>query len=126
MTEHPRSDPLYEESGSDPITVQLPREEVEALLLAVDALQPLLDRLRAQVAPVPVESPATRSRTTSRADDALHRVTRLARQSFHEARVIVGERKITPEQRTAWQEAARRYWTIARHSVKHEGPRGRR
>jgi hypothetical protein len=122
MTEHPRSDQL---SNDGPITVELPREEVEALLLAVDALQPLLDRLRAQIAPVPAEAPTTASTPALRADDALQRVTRLARQSLHEARRVVGERRITPEQRAAWQEAGRRYWLTARQSVRHERPRDR-
>src|SRR4051794_16828853 len=107
MTDIPRSDQVHESTSTGPITVQLPREEVEALLLAVDALQPLLDRLRAQIAAVPVTSPTTASSPAPRTDDALHRVTRLARQSLHEARLIVGERRITPEQRTAWQDAAR-------------------
>jgi hypothetical protein len=122
MTGHPRSDELDEFPRDGPITVQLPREEVEALLLAVDALQPLLDRFRAQIAPVPAESPATTSPPAPRGDDALERVTRLARQSLHEARLIVGERRITLEQRAAWQEAARRYWVTARHSLRHERP----
>jgi hypothetical protein len=125
MTEHPQNDQLHEFPGDGPITVELPREEVEALLLAVDALQPLLDRFRAQIAPVAVESPATASPPAPRADDALQRVTRLARQSLHEARLIVGERRITPEQRAAWQDAARRYWVTARDSVRHERPRDR-
>src|SRR4051794_11919293 len=122
MTDHRRSDELDESPRDGPITVQLPREEVEALLLAVDALQPLLDRFRAQIAPVPAEAPATTSPPPPRGDDALERVTRLARQSLHEARLIVGERRITPEQRAAWQEAARRYWVTARHSLRHERP----
>ena len=125
MTEHPRSDQPFESPGNEPITVQLPREEVEALLLAVDALQPLLDRLRAQIAPVPVQPRASASSPAPRTDDALQRVTRLARQSLHEARLIVGERRITPEQRAAWQEAGRRYWETARHSIRHERPRDR-
>jgi hypothetical protein len=125
MTEHPRSDQPHEAAGNRPITVELPREEVEALLLAVDALQPLLDRFRAQIAPVAVESPATASPPALRADDALQRVTRLARQSLNEARLIVGERRVTPEQRAAWQGAARRYWVTARDSVRHERPRDR-
>jgi hypothetical protein len=125
MTEHPRSDQLHESPGTEPITVQLSREEVEALLLTVDALQPLLERLRAQIAPVPTESPATASAPALPPDDALQRVTRLARQSLQEAKVIVGERRITPEQRRAWQEAARRYWVTARQSVRHERPRDR-
>src|SRR4051794_28564729 len=125
MTEHARTGHPDVPGGEDSIAVQLPREEVEALLLAVDALQPLLDRLRAQIAPVSTESPATASPPAPRADDALQRVTRLARQSLHEASVIVGERRITPEQRAAWQEAARRYWDTARRSVRHERPRDR-
>ena len=122
MTDYPRSDELDESPTDGPITVQLPREEVEALLLAVDALQPLPDRFRAQIAPVPAESPPTASPPAPRGDDALERVSRLARQSLHEARMIVGERRITPEQRAAWQEAARRYWVTARHSLRHERP----
>ncbi len=120
MTEPPRSDQLDDSPSDGLIAVELPREEVEALLLAVDALQPLLDRLRAQIAPASAESPASVSPLAPRSDDALQRVTRLARQSLREARLIVGERRITPEQRAAWQEAARRYWVTARHSVRHE------
>ena len=114
-----------ESGGEDSIAVQLPREEVEALLLAVDALQPLLDRLRAQIAPVAAEASATASPVAPPDDDALQRVTRLARQSLEEAKLIVGERRITPEQRRAWQEAARRYWQTARRSVKSERPHDR-
>ena len=125
MTENPRSDQLQESGGDGPITVELSREEVEALLLAVDALQPLLDRLRAQIAPAPVESPPAASLPAPRPDDALQRVTRLARQSLHEARLIVGERRITPEQRAAWQDTARRYWVTARDSVRQVRPRDR-
>jgi len=125
MTEQPRSDELHEPSSNDAITLELPREEVEALLLAVDALQPLLDRLRAQIAPVPLESPVTDSLPARRADDAVQRVTRLARESLQQARRTVGERRITPEQRAAWQEAARRYWVTARHAVRHERQRDR-
>jgi ubiquinone biosynthesis protein UbiJ len=125
MTEHPRSDELYESSSNAAITLELPREEVEALLLAVDALQPLLDRLRAQIAPVPLEAPVTGSLPAPRVDDAVQRVTRLARESLQQARRTVGERRITPEQRTAWQEAARRYWLTARHAVMHERQRER-
>jgi|SRR5215211_6533334 len=78
-------------------------------LLAVDALQPLLDRLRAQIAPSPTRQPATATPAPP-ADDALTRATRLARQSLQEARrFAIGERRITSEQRKAWQEAARRY-----------------
>jgi hypothetical protein len=122
MSQHPLSDPPPESPGDDLISVQLPREEVEALLLAVDALQPLLDRLRSQIAPVPVESLAVGSPQAPPAEDALQRVTRLARQSLNGVRQMAGERRITPQQRAAWQEAARRYWTTARGSVKHERP----
>jgi len=125
MTEHARTGRPHEPRGEDSIAVRLPREEVEALLLAVDALQPLLDRLRAQIAPVPAEAPATVSPVAPADDDALQRVTRLARQSLEEARLIVGERRITPEQRRAWQDAARRYWQTARRSVRNERPHDR-
>lgn len=125
MTEHARTDRPQESGGGDAIAVQLPREEVEALLLAVDALQPLFDRLRAQIAPAPAEAPATANPAAPTDEDALQRVTRLARQSLEEARLIVGERRITPEQRRAWQEAARRYWETARRSVRFEGPHDR-
>jgi hypothetical protein len=119
MTEQEPPDRLQQSGGRDSIAVQLPREEVEALLLAVDALQPLLDRIRAQIAPLPA-APATATPVAPTGDDALQRVTRLARQSLEEARLIVGERRITPEQRRAWQEAARRYWQTARRSVRNE------
>ena len=125
MTEQPRRDALHESSSDDVIALELSREEVEALLLAVDALQPLLDRLRAQIAPVPVESPVPDSLPAPRADDAVQRATRLVRESLKQARLTVGERKITPEQRMAWQEAARRYWQTARHAVMHDRQRDR-
>ena len=125
MTEQAPPDRPQQSGGGDSIAVQLPREEVEALLLAVDALQPLLDRLRAQIAPVPAEAPATASPVAPGDNDALQRVTRLARQSLEEARLIVGERRITPEQRRAWQDAARRYWQTARRSVRSERPQDR-
>jgi hypothetical protein len=125
MTQHARTDRPHESGGGDSIALQLPREEVEALLLAVDALQPLLDRLRAQIAPVPSAAPGTATPVAPGGDDALQRVTRLARQSLEEARQIVGERRITPEQRRAWQGAARRYWQTARRSVRSEGSHDR-
>jgi hypothetical protein len=125
MPEHARTGHPQESGGEDSIAVQLPREEVEALLLAVDALQPLLDRLRAQIAPVPAGASATASPVAPGDNDALQRVTRLARQSLEEAKLIVGERRITPEQRRAWQDAARRYWQTARRSVKSERPHDR-
>ena len=62
MTEHARTDHPQESGGEDSIAVQLPREEVEALLLAVDALQPLLDRLRAQIVRFPRRRPRQRAR----------------------------------------------------------------
>ena len=120
MTEQARPDRPQQSGDGDSIGVELPREEVEALLLAVDALQPLLDRFRAQIAPVPAGAPAPASPLPPPADDALQRVTRLARQSLEEAKLIVGERRITPEQRRAWQDAARRYWQTARRSVRNE------
>ena len=125
MTEHARTGHPHEPRGEDSIAVQLPREEVEALLLAVDALQPLLDRLRAQIAPVAAEASATASPVAPGDDDALQRVTRLARQSLEEAKLILGERRITPEQRRSWQDAARRYWQTARGSVRNERPHDR-
>ena len=125
MTEQARPDRPRQSGDGDSIVVQLPREEVEALLLAVDALQPLLDRLRAQIAPVAAEASATASPVAPSDNDALQRVTRLARQSLEEAKLIVGERRITPEQRRAWQEAARRYWQTARRSVMNERPQDR-
>jgi hypothetical protein len=103
------------ESGDPVVSVRLPREDVETLLLAVDALQPILDRLRDEIAPAPTPAAA---RPSTPADEALRRATRLARQSLEEARrFAAGERRITPEQRKAWQEAARRYWVATRRSV---------
>jgi hypothetical protein len=125
MPEHARTGHPHEPGGEDSIAVELSREEVEALLLAVDALQPLLDRLGAQIAPVPAKASATASPVAPADNDALQRVTRLARQSLEEAKLIVGERRITPEQRRAWQEAARRYWQTARGSVRNERPHDR-
>ena len=118
MTEHARTGRPHEPRGEDSIAVQLPREEVEALLR-------LLDRLRAQIAPVAAEASATASPVAPGDNDALQRGTRLARQSLEEAKLILGERRITPEQRRAWQEAARRYWQTARGSVRNERPHGR-
>jgi hypothetical protein len=99
MSEHPVLAP-----ADAPVDLTLPREEAEALLLAVDALHPLLERVRAEIAPEP-EMPAA----AAAEEDALARATRLARESLREARVALGERAITAEQRRAWQEAARRY-----------------
>ena len=93
-------------STDAPVDLTLPREEAEALLLAVDALRPLLERVRAEIAPEPDPEPTP---TAADEEDALRRATRLARESLREARVALGERRITPEQRRAWQESARRY-----------------
>jgi hypothetical protein len=89
-----------------PVALTLPREEAEALLLAVDAMRPLLERVRAEIAPEPEPEPTP---TAAEEDDALRRATRLARESLREARVALGERRPTPDQRRAWQESARRY-----------------
>src|SRR5690242_19669325 len=99
MTEQAPPDRPQQSGDGDSIAVQLPREEVEALLLAVDALQPLLDRIRAQIAPAPASPPAVATPVAPGGEDALQRVTRLTRQSLEEARLIVGERRITPELR---------------------------
>jgi hypothetical protein len=93
-------------STDAPVDLTLPREEAEALLLAVDALRPLLERVRAEIAPEPEPEPTP---TAADEEDALRRAKRLARESLREARVALGERRITPEQRRAWQESARRY-----------------
>jgi hypothetical protein len=95
-----------------PVDLTLPRDEAEALLLAVDALRPLLERIRSEIAPEPAPPAAA-------AEDALQRATRLARESLREARVAFGERAPTAEQRRAWQEAARRY--VAARAVRREG-----
>jgi hypothetical protein len=94
-----------------PVTLQLPREEAEALLLAIDALRPLLERVRAEIAPAPDPEPdlAAVVVVAPDHDDALRRATWLARESLREARAALDERRPTAEQRRAWQEAARRY-----------------
>ena len=98
-----------------PIDLTLPREEAEALLLAIDALRPLLERLRAEIAPEP-DTPAALAPGPDH-DDALRRATWLARESLREARAAIGERRINAEQRRAWQDAARRYVAATRRSV---------
>jgi hypothetical protein len=106
---------------TETIHLRLSREEAQALLLAVDSLNPMLDRLREEIArPAVAESNGALDtvRPAPVYDDALARVGRLARQSLEEARrFAVGERRITPEQRKAWQEAARRYAQEARKTV---------
>jgi hypothetical protein len=101
-----------------PVELTLPREDAAALLLAVDALRPLLERIRAEIEPEP---PATEVDPAAGIgpdhEDALRRATRLARESLREARVAIGERRITPAQRRAWQEAGRRYVATPRSLV---------
>jgi hypothetical protein len=95
-----------------PVDLRLPREEAEALLLAVDALRPLLERVRAEIAPEPEPDPepgAVATLVLPDHDDALRRATWLARESLREARTALDERRPTAEQRRAWQDAARRY-----------------
>jgi hypothetical protein len=95
-----------------PVDLSMPREEAEALLLAVDALRPLLERVRAEIAPEPEPEPAPTPVATLAVpdhEDALRRATWLARESLREARTALDERRPTAEQRRAWQEAARRY-----------------
>jgi hypothetical protein len=94
------------------VELRIDRDEAQALLLAIDALTPLLERIRQEVAPEPEpepESEAPATVATPDFDDALHRATRLARQSLREARVAIGRGHQSAEQRRAWQEAARRY-----------------
>jgi hypothetical protein len=112
MSEHPVTS-----VDEAPVDLTLPREEAEALLLALDALRPLLERIRAEVAPAPEPEPESASEPEAGGalpgmpdyEDALHRATWLARQSLREARAAIGEHRPTAEQRRAWQEAARRY-----------------
>jgi hypothetical protein len=104
------------------IEITLAREEAEALLLAVDALTPLLERVRAEVAP-PEPEPDAKAVDDAMAaappdtDDALRRATWLARESLREARVAIGQHRPTPDQRRAWQDAARRYVADRRRTV---------
>jgi hypothetical protein len=100
-----------------PVALTLPREEAEALLLAVDALRPLHERLRAEIAPVPETALPAALAAGPDEDDALRRATWLARESLREARAAIGERRVTAEQRRAWQEAARRYVAATRRSM---------
>ena len=115
VTDHP---PL--EAADDHIDLRLPRAEAEALLLAIDALQPLFDRLRAEVAPEPEPEPEVLPEPVAEpvaVEDHLARATRLARESFQEARFAIGERGLSGEQRRAWQDAARRYVAVTKRSV---------
>jgi hypothetical protein len=115
VSEHP---PLEPESAH--VELRLPRAEAEALLLAIDALQPLFDRIRAEVAPEPEPEPEVVPEAIAEpvvAEDHLTRATRLARESLQEARFAIGERGLSSEQRRAWQEAARRYVAVTKRSV---------
>jgi hypothetical protein len=99
-------------TADDAVELRIDRDEAQALLLAVDALTPLLDRIRQEVAPEPEPEPqseAPAAVATPDYDDALHRATRLARESLREARMAIGRGRPSAEQRRAWQEAARRY-----------------
>lgn len=121
------SELLVQPTDDVPVDLSLPREEAEALLLAVDALAPLLERLRAEIAPAPEPEPDAAPATTfvlPDHDDALRRATFLARESLREARTALGERRPTAEQRRAWQEAARRY--VASAATRRAFPGGRR
>jgi len=103
------------------VDLSLPREEAEALLLALDALDPLIDRIRAEIAPPAEPEAEVDQGVVAYAgpdhDDALRRATWLARESLREARAAIGVRRPTAEQRRAWQVAARRYVAATRRSV---------
>jgi len=107
------------------VDLRLSREEAEALLLAVDALAPLLERIRAEVAPPAPEAIGGNGTLPPDADAALRRATWLARESLREARMAIGQRRPTAEQRRAWQEAARRYLSDRRRAVLGAGERSR-
>jgi hypothetical protein len=117
--------PSIDDRGVD---VRLSREEAEALLLAVDALAPLLERIRAEVAPPVPDPEATEGEEPlpPDADDALRRATWLARESLREARTAIGQRRPTAEQRRAWQESARRYLSDRGRAVLSARERSRR
>jgi hypothetical protein len=101
------------------VDLRLPRAEAEALLLAIDALQPIFERLRAEVAPEPEPEPEPAAAPIEPAvpEDHLLRATRLARESLQEARFAIGERGLSADQRRAWQSAARRYVAATRRTV---------
>jgi hypothetical protein len=99
------------------VEVALAREEAEALLRALDALAPLLARLRAEIAPEAPGDAAVAAPAPPDTDDALRRATWLARESLREARTAIGQRRPTPDQRRAWQETARRYVADGRRAV---------
>ena len=124
LSVQPIDDPTDDRTDDRTVDLSLPREEAEALLLALDALKPLIDRIRDEIAP-PEPEPEPESEGDHSViayagpdhDDALRRATWLARESLREARTAIGERTITGDQRRAWQEAARRYVAATRRSV---------
>jgi hypothetical protein len=105
-------------ASDEAVELRLSRDEAEALLLAVDALAPLLERVRREVAPEPDPEPEAEADavTAPDFDDALRRATWLARESLREARVAIGRGRLSAEQRHAWQEAARRYVAARRRA----------
>jgi hypothetical protein len=114
ITEHP----FQPEAGAEAhVDLRLPRAEAEALLLAIDALQPVFERLRAEVVPDPEPEPAAAAVEPVVREDHLLRATRLARESLQEARFAIGERGLSSDQRRAWQSAARRYVEATRRTV---------
>src|SRR6476660_2801879 len=79
-----------------PVDLSMPREEAQALLLAVDALRPLLERVRAEPEPEPEPEPAPAPVAMLMVpdhEDALRRATWLARESLREARTALDERR---------------------------------
>ncbi len=123
MTEHP---PHSEPHADAYVELRLPRAEAEGLLMAIDALQPLFERLRAEVAPEPEPEPAIAAVEDAIQEDHLLRATRLARESLQEARFAIGERGLSADQRRAWQSAARRYVAATKRSVAAGRRSGRR
>jgi hypothetical protein len=129
LLSEPATAPEAEAESADHVDLRLPRAEAEALLLAIDALQPLFDQLRAEVAPEPEPEPlppAEVAIVAAEQEDHLARATRLARESLQEAKFAIGQRGLSGEQRRAWQEAARRYVAATKRSVTTPRRSGRR
>ena len=123
MTDHPTDPPRRSGARARPRRPAPERREAEALLFAIDALQPLFDRIRVQIAPAPEPEPepeplALEPSPSVVEEDHLTRATRLARESLQEARFALGERGPSPDQRRAWQDAARRYVDEAKRSLR--------
>ena len=125
MTDHPSEPaaPEAEEKERAHVDLHLSVDEAEALLMALDALQPLRERLRAEIAPEPEPEPEAEPLALEPIvevveEDHLTRATRLARESLQEARFALGERGPSPEQRRAWQDAARRYVEVTKSSLR--------